>query len=48
MFFKLLGFSFINKFFVVVVDIEIYIYVMFRIFKNLKYYEFLLKVIIFE
>lgn len=34
MFFKLLGFSFINKFFVVV-DIEIYIYVMFRIFKNL-------------
>lgn len=47
MFFKLLGFSFINKFFVVV-DIEIYIYVMFRIFKNLKYYEFLLKVIIFE
>lgn len=47
MFFKLLGFSFINKFFVGV-DIEIYIYIMFRIFKNLKYYEFLLKFIIFE
>lgn len=47
MLFKPSGSSSINKS-SVVVDTEIYTYAMLRIFKNLKYHEFLFKVITSE